>query len=104
MKLQLPASTSDTSNTKGTIIDSGTTLAYLPEAVHKDLMAAVFNKYPDLNFHTNQDFLCFKFSGNVDDAFPVVTFNFEDDLTLNVYPREYLFKYEVTAFLFPASL
>jgi hypothetical protein len=41
---------------------------------------------------------------SVDDAFPVVTFNFEDDLTLNVYPREYLFKYEVTAFLFPASL
>jgi hypothetical protein len=43
VKLQLPASTSDTSNTKGTIIDSGTTLAYLPEAVHKDLMAAVWN-------------------------------------------------------------
>ena len=39
--LQLPTNIFDSGENKGTIIDSGTTLAYLPEEVHKTLMAAV---------------------------------------------------------------
>ncbi|WVZ75419.1 hypothetical protein U9M48_023470 [Paspalum notatum var. saurae] len=90
--LQLPTSTFDTGDNQGTIIDSGTTLAYLPEAVYKTLLSAVFNKYQDMAFHNYQDFLCFQFSGSVDDGFPVITFSFEGDLTLNVYPHDYLFR------------
>ena len=39
--LQLPTDTFETSNGKGTIIDSGTTLAYLPELVYQSLMDKV---------------------------------------------------------------
>ncbi|KAK8462160.1 hypothetical protein SEVIR_1G160600v4 [Setaria viridis] len=90
--LQLPTNTFDSGRNKGTIIDSGTTLAYLPEAVYKTLMSAVFDKYQDMTIRTYQDFLCFKFSGSVDDGFPIITFSFEEDLTLNVYPHDYLFQ------------
>jgi len=36
--------------------------------------------------------VCFQFSGSIDDGFPVITFSFEGDLTLNVYPDDYLFQ------------
>jgi hypothetical protein len=39
--LQLPKSIFDTRESKGTIIDSGTTLAYLPEVVHKAILSEV---------------------------------------------------------------
>ena len=39
--LQLPTDLFDTGDKKGTIIDSGTTLSYLPEVAYKALMNAV---------------------------------------------------------------
>ncbi|KAL6634338.1 hypothetical protein ACP70R_027009 [Stipagrostis hirtigluma subsp. patula] len=90
--LQIPANTFNSGDTRGTVIDSGTTLTYLPEAVYKTMMSAVFEKHQDLSLRNYQDFLCFKFSGSVDDGFPIITFNFEGDLTLNVYPHDYLFQ------------
>lgn len=39
--LQLPSHIFETGEKKGTIIDSGTTLTYLPELVYKDVMAKV---------------------------------------------------------------
>ncbi|XP_066327362.1 aspartic proteinase 36-like [Miscanthus floridulus] len=90
--LQLPSNTFDSGDNKGTIIDSGTTLAYLPREVYRTLLTAVFDKYQDLALHNYQDFVCFQFSGSIDDGFPVVTFSFEGDLTLNVYPHDYLFQ------------
>lgn len=39
--LQLPPHIFETSEKRGTIIDSGTTLTYLPELVYKDILAAV---------------------------------------------------------------
>ncbi|KAF8689580.1 hypothetical protein HU200_041755 [Digitaria exilis] len=90
--LQLPTNTFNSGANQGTIIDSGTTLAYLPESVYKTLMAAVFDKYQDISIHNINDFLCFQFSGSVDDGFPMITFSFEGDLTLDVYPHDYLFQ------------
>ncbi|KAF8677106.1 hypothetical protein HU200_046571 [Digitaria exilis] len=89
--LQLPAHVFETGKNKGTIIDSGTTLTYLPELVFKEVMLAVFNKHQDIKFHNVQDFLCFQYSGSVDDAFPTITFHFADNLALHVYPHEYFF-------------
>ena len=40
--LQLPSSTFDSGDSKGTIIDSGTTLAYLPKEVYRTLLTAVW--------------------------------------------------------------
>jgi len=89
--LQLPAHIFETGDKKGTIIDSGTTLTYLPELVFKEVMLAVFKKHQDITFHNVQEFLCFQYSGSVDDGFPTITFHFEDDLALHVYPHEYFF-------------
>ncbi|PWZ25835.1 Aspartic proteinase-like protein 2 [Zea mays] len=90
--LQLPTSTFDSGDSKGTIIDSGTTLAYLPREVYRTLLTAVFDKHPDLAVRNYEDFICFQFSGSLDEEFPVITFSFEGDLTLNVYPHDYLFQ------------
>ncbi|XP_006653274.2 aspartic proteinase 36 isoform X2 [Oryza brachyantha] len=90
--LQLPTHIFDTGEKKGTIIDSGTTLTYLPEIVYKEIMVAIFTKHQDITFHNVQDFLCFQYAGSVDDGFPKVTFHFENDLPLNVYPHDYFFE------------
>ncbi|PWZ23912.1 Aspartic proteinase-like protein 2 [Zea mays] len=91
--LQLPTSASGSGGSKGTtIIDSGTTLAYLPREVYRTLLAAVFAKHQDLALRNYQDLVCFQFSGSVDDGFPVITFSFEGGLTMNVYPDDYLFQ------------
>ncbi|KAG8064390.1 hypothetical protein GUJ93_ZPchr0004g39078 [Zizania palustris] len=90
--LKLPEHIFDTGEKKGTIIDSGTTLTYLPEEVYKEIMVAVFAKHQDITFHNVQDFLCFQYVGSVDDGFPKITFHFEDDLSLNVYPHDYFFQ------------
>jgi hypothetical protein len=39
--LELPKNTFESGRNTGTIIDSGTTLAYLPESVYNTLMTAV---------------------------------------------------------------
>ncbi|XP_009392636.2 aspartic proteinase 36 [Musa acuminata AAA Group] len=90
--LELPTDLFDTGDKKGTIIDSGTTLSYLPEVAYKALMNAIFSKYPDLKFYNNQGFLCFEHSGSIDDGFPEIVFHFENSLLLNVYPHDYLFE------------
>uniref|UniRef100_A0ACD5UWX2 Uncharacterized protein n=1 Tax=Avena sativa TaxID=4498 RepID=A0ACD5UWX2_AVESA len=90
--LQLPSHIFETGEKKGTIIDSGTTLTYLPELVYKDVMAKIFEKHQDITFRTIQDFLCFNYHESVDDGFPKIVFHFEGDLGLNVYPHDYFFQ------------
>lgn len=84
-----------TGDKKGTIIDSGTTLAYLPEVIYKALVRKIFTWQPDLKLRTLRDqYTCFEYSKSVDDGFPLVTFHFEKSLVLEVYPHEYLFPFE----------
>jgi hypothetical protein len=52
----------------------------------------VFAKHKDITFHNVQEFLCFQYVGRVDDDFPKITFHFENDLPLNVYPHDYFFE------------
>ncbi|PRQ38102.1 putative nepenthesin [Rosa chinensis] len=80
---------------KGTIIDSGTTLAYLPDVVYEPLVSKILSQQPDLKIHTLRgEYTCFEYSGSVDDGFPAVTFDFENSLSLKVYPHDYLFPSE----------
>ncbi|XVE62161.1 hypothetical protein DITRI_Ditri06bG0096200 [Diplodiscus trichospermus] len=91
--LQLPTDIFGNADQKGTIVDSGTTLAYLPSSIYEPLMTKVLSPQPALKLHTVEDqFTCFQFDENVDDGFPVVKFHFEDSLVLAVYPHEYLFQ------------
>ncbi|KAJ4721559.1 Aspartic proteinase-like protein 2 [Melia azedarach] len=77
----------------GTIIDSGTTLAYLPSVVYDIVVPKIIAQQPGLKMQiVNNQFACFEFSQNVDESFPTVSFQFNGSVTLIVYPREYLFR------------
>ncbi|CAH9101254.1 unnamed protein product [Cuscuta europaea] len=80
---------------QGAIIDSGTTLAYLPEVIYNQLVKKILSRQPDLKLRSvNDEYTCFKYSESVDDGFPPVTIYFQNSLTLKVSPQEYLFPYE----------
>ncbi|TXG48815.1 hypothetical protein EZV62_024690 [Acer yangbiense] len=90
--LQLPTDLFESGGQRGTIIDSGTTLAYLPSDLFEPMMTKILDRQQGLQLHTvEEQFSCFKFSQNIDDGFPPVKFHFENSLTLTVYPHEYLF-------------
>ncbi|QHO09928.1 Aspartic proteinase-like protein [Arachis hypogaea] len=90
--LSLSTDASQQGDRKGTIIDSGTTLAYLPEAIYEPLVSKIITQQPDLKVQTLHDeYTCFQYTGSVDDGFPLVTFYFENGLSLKVYPHDYLF-------------
>ncbi|XP_028054411.1 aspartic proteinase-like protein 2 [Camellia sinensis] len=92
--LQLPSDGFDTDSGKPMIMDSGTTLAYLGDELFNPLMKKILAAQPNLKLlRFQQQFTCFKFTGNVDDGFPAVTFSFENSLSLTVYPHEYLFQH-----------
>ncbi|PIA29882.1 hypothetical protein AQUCO_05800157v1 [Aquilegia coerulea] len=92
--LQLPTDVFETGDRKGTIIDSGTTLAYLPEVVYNPLIKKIKSHVSDSKVKTVEgQFTCFPYSESVDDGFPNVTFHFENSLQLVVHPHEYLFSY-----------
>ncbi|CAN1253259.1 Aspartic proteinase 36 [Linum perenne] len=98
--LNLPADVFEAGERKGAIIDSGTTLAYLPEMIYKPLVTKIISEQPDLRVQTVRDeYTCFQYSGSVDDAFPNVTFYFANSLFLRVYPHEYLFPFVSIPFL-----
>ncbi|XP_020535047.1 aspartic proteinase 39 isoform X2 [Jatropha curcas] len=93
--LHLPTGVFEAGDRKGAIIDSGTTLAYLPEVVYDPLISKIFSQQPDLKVHTVHDeYTCFHYSGSVDEGFPNVTFHFENSVVLKVHPHEYLFPFE----------
>ncbi|KAG5531004.1 hypothetical protein RHGRI_025829 [Rhododendron griersonianum] len=92
--LNLTGDVFEIGNKKGTIIDSGTTLAYLPQVIYEPLVKTILSWQSDLKLRTLHDqYLCFQYSESVDDGFPPVTFHFESSLSLTVYPREYLFPF-----------
>ncbi|CAL0328061.1 unnamed protein product [Lupinus luteus] len=91
--LQLPLDIFDTGNGRGTIIDSGTTLVYLPSMIHSQLVSKILARQPSLKLYLVEDeFTCFQYSDNLDDGFPLVKFHFEG-ISLTAYPHDYLFFY-----------
>ncbi|XP_019193699.1 PREDICTED: aspartic proteinase-like protein 2 isoform X2 [Ipomoea nil] len=91
--LDIPTYTFDTGSSKGTIVDSGTTLAYLPDSIYGPLMNKMMSKQSSLKIHlVDEEFKCFYYNQNVDNGFPVITFVFQNSLKLTVHPHEYLFE------------
>ncbi|KAG4395416.1 hypothetical protein GLYMA_20G218902v4 [Glycine max] len=65
--LQLPSDIFDSVNGKGTVIDSGTTLAYLPAIVYDELIQKVLARQPGLKLYlVEQQFRCFLYTGKYD--------------------------------------
>lgn len=90
--LILPSDLFEIGGKKGAIVDIGTTLAYLPEVVYEPLVIQILSQQPNLKLYTVQDqYTCFKYSESLDDGFPPVTFDFQNGLSMEVYPHEYFF-------------
>ncbi|XP_050363398.1 aspartic proteinase 36-like [Argentina anserina] len=91
--VDLPSDTFDSGDKEGTIIDSGTTLSYLPQVIYEPVMKMILGKQPDLKLHTvEEQFTCFQYMEDVDEGFPVVKFHLKNSVSLSVYPHEYLFQ------------
>ncbi|KAL0691909.1 hypothetical protein Bca4012_091589 [Brassica carinata] len=86
------------------IVDSGTTLAYLPNSVYMPLMNEILVTHPELTFHNVQDlqgsFICFRYTDDKLDRFPPVTFYFNKSASLTVYPQDYLLQLQGDAWCF----
>ncbi|KAG6473164.1 hypothetical protein ZIOFF_067073 [Zingiber officinale] len=80
-----------TSNTQGTIIDSGTTLAYLAEEAYDPFVnAIVASLSPSVRLINSKGNECFITSGSVDESFPSLTLNFKGGASMPVKPEDYL--------------
>ncbi|KAF8369591.1 hypothetical protein HHK36_032387 [Tetracentron sinense] len=80
-----------TSSNQGTIVDSGTTLAYLAGEAYdifvNAITAAVSQSVTPLHSDGNH---CYIISGSVDEIFPPVSLNFEGSASMILKPGEYL--------------
>ncbi|KFK37696.1 hypothetical protein AALP_AA3G017000 [Arabis alpina] len=98
--LELSSGAFDSGDDKGVIVDSGTTLVYLPDAVFKPLMNEILASHSELTLHTVQDsFTCFHYTDKLD-RFPRVTFQFDKSASLTVTPQEYLFQLQEDTWCF----
>ncbi|KAJ4886298.1 Eukaryotic aspartyl protease family protein [Raphanus sativus] len=78
------------------IVDSGTTLVYLPASVYMSLMNEILATHPELFYRVEDSFTCFHYTDKIYrlDRFPPVTFQFDKSASLTVYPRDYLLQFE----------
>ncbi|KAI3970222.1 hypothetical protein MKW92_052709 [Papaver armeniacum] len=93
--LDIPKQVFEAGNRTGTIIDSGTTLTYLPGEIFDPLRQMILTSQANLSIHLVDDLLeCFIFDKSIDDSFPTITFGFKNSLQLKVYPHDYLIPYK----------
>ncbi|WOK91800.1 aspartic proteinase-like protein 2 [Canna indica] len=80
-----------TSSTQGTIIDSGTTLAYLAEQAYDPFVNAIISSLsPYVHIIPSKGNECFITSSSVDESFPSVTLNFKGGASMPIKPEDYL--------------
>ncbi|EEF42831.1 aspartic proteinase 36 isoform X2 [Ricinus communis] len=80
-----------TSSNRGTIIDTGTTLAYLVEEAYDPFVSAITAAVSQLATPTiNKGNQCYLVSNSVSEVFPPVSFNFAGGATMLLKPEEYL--------------
>lgn len=89
--LSIDSSVFSTSTTTGTIIDSGTTLAYLAQGAYDPFVnaisAAVSQNVRPLLSRGNS---CYLITSSVNDVFPEVTLHFAGGATMVLRPQDYL--------------
>ncbi|CAK9320122.1 unnamed protein product [Citrullus colocynthis] len=79
------------SNAGKTIIDSGTTLAYLVEEVYDWIISVITSAVSQSATPTiSRGNQCYRVSTSIAEIFPVVSFNFEGTASMVVTPEEYL--------------
>ncbi|KAK7257714.1 hypothetical protein RIF29_31885 [Crotalaria pallida] len=76
----------------GTVIDSGTTLAYLPEEAYNQFDDAIAAAIPSsVHIVTLKGNRCYSTTNSVA-VFPQASFNFADGASLVLRPQDYLIK------------
>ncbi|KAI6669916.1 hypothetical protein NL676_004801 [Syzygium grande] len=83
-QLAIDSSVFSTSSSQGTIIDSGTTLAYLAEGAFNPFVAATAQTYP------SQGNYCYLITSSVTDVFPQVSLNFEGGASMVLSAQDYM--------------
>ncbi|KAL9362132.1 hypothetical protein Peur_044917 [Populus x canadensis] len=80
-----------TSNSQGTIVDSGTTLAYLVAEAYDPFVSAVNTIVsPSVTPMTSKGNQCYLVSTSVSQMFPLASFNFAGGASMVLKPEEYL--------------
>lgn len=80
-----------TSSSQGTIIDSGTTLAYLAEQAYEPFVNAITNIVSQsAQPVVSKGSQCYLITGSVTDVFPQVGFNFAGGASMILGPQDYL--------------
>ncbi|XP_020589281.1 LOW QUALITY PROTEIN: aspartic proteinase-like protein 2 [Phalaenopsis equestris] len=92
--LSIDSSVFTTSNTQGTIVDSGTTLAYLAEKAYDPFVNAIVASVSQtlVNSFVAKGNQCFLTASRVDDVFPPVSLNFMGNASMILKPEDYLFQ------------
>ncbi|KAI5007325.1 hypothetical protein ZWY2020_050770 [Hordeum vulgare] len=90
-KLSIDSSLFATSNTQGTIVDSGTTLVYLVDGAYDPFISAIAAAVsPSVRSVVSKGTQCFITSGSVDSSFPTATLYFKGGAAMTVKPENYL--------------
>ncbi|KAL3646818.1 hypothetical protein CASFOL_009362 [Castilleja foliolosa] len=80
-----------TSGNQGTIIDSGTTLAYLVEGAYEPLISAITNVVsPSVRSISSRGNQCYLLTTSVGEMFPTVALNFAGGASMVLRPVDYL--------------
>ncbi|XP_061345392.1 aspartic proteinase 36 [Gastrolobium bilobum] len=89
--LQIDSSVFATSNTGGTIVDSGTTLAYLAEQAYDPFVNAITAAIPQsVRSVVSKGNQCYLITSSVTDIFPQVSLNFAGGASMALTPQDYL--------------
>ncbi|KAG2371462.1 Aspartic proteinase-like protein [Vigna angularis] len=89
--LQIDSSVFSTSNNRGTIVDSGTTLAYLAEEAYDPFVNAITATIPQsVRTVVSRGNQCYLLTTSVTDVFPQVSLNFAGGASMLLRPQDYL--------------
>ncbi|KAI3705486.1 hypothetical protein L1987_75724 [Smallanthus sonchifolius] len=86
-----PSTFAISDNQGGTIIDSGTTLAYLAEDAYKPFEDAITQSVSQsVQPLISKGNRCYLITSSVSDVFPIVSLNFEGGASMHLRPQDYL--------------
>uniref|UniRef100_A0ACD5WCW2 Uncharacterized protein n=1 Tax=Avena sativa TaxID=4498 RepID=A0ACD5WCW2_AVESA len=91
-KVRINSSLFTTSNTRGTFVDSGTSLSYLADGVYEPVISAIDNAVPQsIRAFSNNGQLCYIVPSRSNlSLFPVLALYFEGGARMTVGPENYL--------------
>lgn len=90
-QLDIDSSVFATTANTGTIVDSGTTLAYFPEAVYDVFVSAITGSISQsVRTVISKGNQCYLITSSVNEVFPQVSLNFVDGATMVLNPQDYL--------------